>query len=343
MPDPESPAASAAPPADDASPATEAAEAMDPAAPPPAPLWLRAEAPIAAAAIVWAALITTPAAVNMIANHERAWLGIGVWVAITLVMVLPLGALIGTLGARLERAHSGLAHPDRRLWALVGASTLTAVHWLLHLAWAPLLLASAAGASRPGRALLGAVVALVAWAVVGGAVVVAVSTWRRLASRFWDGIGDAPLERRVASSTLAATAYAWIAAGPGLLIAAVAIEEGVVTAVALWMMAGAVTAGPVAALGTVAYARLPHAAGVSDRSPNAVMTRFWEIAGAMWAAHWLLPLLAALAPLWRDHHHDERLAFALVAAMLLTIGVAARGLGVARLEVGASATPAPAG
>ena len=263
------------------------------------------------------------ALINIEENWRHVSTGLAVWLGLFLVAALPLAGLGTVLAARVERAATGLRHPKRMGWAGVALGAMMFAHWAVHLAWTPLLLLNALGGGyRREDNLLGAVLALMAWAFVAGGVYLAVWSARQLRRRDWTGVDAVRAPRRfprLPTALLGGVVWVFATGLTSLTVGFVAAaEHEPVLGVMLWGLLGlvAITAGAI--YGSWVYRGLEYSGAIGGWS------RFFELAGAAWMAHWLPFFAIAIAsPMWGADHHGAQLVAAVLCAMAITMGTAA--------------------
>ncbi len=246
--------------------------------------------------------------------------GIGVWFLLSIVVPVPAGLAIGVLVARLERAATGLRHPRRFWWVVASIAGMYLAHWAVFLLWLPIIVINGViGPShRWDNALEDSLYVAPSWVLAGIALGMLVFAVRALRRRSWEGVTSERRSKlpRTSTTVIAAGLYAACALVPALLISVLALEEGEVgIAIGGWLLIGALVITSIAAFATWVYRQLPHALG-----RNVSSLRFIELAGAFWVAHWGIPFLLAMLPMW-DRGDGERILFALTVGIALVLGV----------------------
>ena len=259
------------------------------------------------------AVATVTAAALMVVAADHGDEIVGVWMGSWLVWGLPQTLGLAWLAARLDRRLSQLPPVARWLWLPFGALVTTLTWWLPMLALTPVQFVMWLVEDR-GRYLDGAVVGLLAWAIVFVVGVVAVLMWRAVKSR-----PSSRRPRRVSWADVVPTG------GVGLLWAMplLALPAG-------WLIAAlgeASAAMGIAAL--LAWAALP-AVGLAYAGrwlPVPSQARL-EVAGLLLVALALPLFVAGLLPSWGRHHdaHWISLGASFVVALVGT-GLAAHGRG----------------
>jgi hypothetical protein len=266
---------------------------------------------------------TAPLAIaNMGQNWGDVSSGLAVWLALFLVAALPVAGLGTILAARVERAATGLRHPQRAGWSGVALGAMLLAHWAVHLVWAPLLFLMAMGENhRREEHLVGAVLALMAWGFAAGGIYLSVWSARHLRQRDWTGVDALRGPRRLPrlpTPILGACVWLFSTGLGSLAVGAVSAEQHEpVLGVMLWGMAGVATIALGAAYGSWVYRGLPH------NGAQGGWSRFIELAGAAWMAHWLPFFVTTLfTPMWGSNHHDAQLVAAVLVAIAISIGTA---------------------
>ncbi len=252
------------------------------------------------------------------------------WLVAFAVLALPLVPVAAALAARMERAATGVRHPQRAGWVGVALGVLLAAHWMPALWWTPAYLLWGLGSSYAReRMLVGALASGLAWVGVVAGVGIARRTGRMLRQRRWDrSVPDRPRRLpRIPTPWLGALAYAVALAPLGAGVAAMAVDEGAAALVASgWGAVGLVLCGLAAAWGAWAATGLERA-----RDPGSVGGAFGPVAlelfGAAWAGHWAPFWVVAAAPFWGRYDHDAQLVASTVASALIAAGVASWSYG----------------
>lgn len=235
--------------------------------------------------------------------------GFVLWGTMWLVPGVPCATAIAVVGWRTERAISGTtvsANPVPRAWAwwLLCVGILTAFHWAALGPWAPALMGAAI--LQPNRAddyVPLAMFALVPWLLAAGGMILALGG-RRLMT-LHDRTGPrVPFTSSALVPTSAAvgTAYALSIALPAAVwltwLESAWYRGAGATGVLGWALMGiavAMLAG--GATGAWLVAAAPVAAWTTGRA----RLRQLEVAGAVFAAHWVGPFVFGLSPLFRQN------------------------------------------
>lgn len=271
------------------------------------------------------ALTAVPAGVLAFSeNWRRPFETLTLWLFALLFGAFPLAALATTLAVRMERAATGVQHPQRFGWAGVSMGVFLTTHWASQLVWTPMLFFGALTSSyRREEQLVGAVVGLVAWFFAVAGFFIARVTLRRMRARDWTDLEPAEAPRRwISTPWLGAIGYGLALLPMSGGFGAFAVDEAPLIAVVVWGGAGLVAAGLGGAWGAWASDGMKHLSEPTRSGP-----RWLELSGAAWTAHWIPFWFIAASPLWSDWDHTEQLVASLLAAMAITVGTAAWSYG----------------
>lgn len=250
------------------------------------------------------------AATIMFASWRHPEEGLGAWIMLGIAVSLPAGITAGVLVARVERAATGLRHPQRFLWVLASVAAMVLAHWTVFALWLPLLVLDGE--------IDDAIYIVPAWIFAALAGAGLFGAMHLLRGRTWNGVtGDRRTTLpRVSTTVVAAFLYTVVALLPGLFVAMLAMEErDLAVAIGGWLAAGALVPSAAAMIAVWLYRQLPYGQG-----RNIGSLRFAELVGALWTTHWAVPFALAMIPLW-DKGTGDRFIFASTAGLALVIGV----------------------